>query len=142
MRVLHLDIEYDYNFHLYGLVSPYKEYKLAWAINKLLNLHLIKKTDLCYDLSGKERLIISNYEFISEHSVVRLCKNRALGTSPLKKSFLLPDIKEYDYILQISGALQQLCPQETIERMLKTPLVQYIKQFDPLTLKFKENLIF
>ena len=142
MRILRLDIEYDYNFQVYGVVSPYKEYKLAWAINKLLNLQLVKKSDICYDMPEKERLVISNYEYISDHSIVRLFRNRALGTCTLKKPYLIPDIMEYDYILQISGALQQLYPQEIIGRILNIPLVQYVKQFDPLTLKFKENLIF
>jgi hypothetical protein len=45
-------------------------------------------------------------------------------------------------VLQISGALQQLNPQEFISQLLRTPLVQYVKQIDPLTLKLKENLIF
>lgn len=142
MRPLHLDIEYNYDFDLYGVVSPVKDYKLAWALNNLFDLRLSKQKDLCYDLMGKDRLIISNYEYITDHSIIRLFKNKALSPSTLKKPFLLPDIKEYDYVLQISGAIQQLYPQEFMRKLLNTSLVQYVKQFDPLTLKFKENLIF
>jgi len=83
-------------------------------------------------------MIISNYEYITDHSVVRLLRNKALGM----KAFLLPELKEYDYVLQITGALQQLYPQELVNKLLRIPLVQYVKQFDPLTLKLKENLIF
>ncbi|MFD2513648.1 IPExxxVDY family protein [Pontibacter locisalis] len=142
MKSLHLDIEYNFDFDLFGVVSPVKDYKLAWALNNLFDLRLSKQQDLCYDLHGKDRLIISNYQHISDHSTVRLFKNKALGPSTLKKPFLLPDIKEYDYVLQLAGAMQQLYPQEFIRTLLHTPLVQYVKQFDPLTLKFKENLIF
>ncbi|MCC9136213.1 IPExxxVDY family protein [Pontibacter silvestris] len=142
MKTLSLDVEYDYNFDLYGMVSSGKDYKLAWSLNKLLGLHLTKQQDLIYNLFDKEQLVISNYEHSSEHSVVRLFCNRALGTSTLKKPYLLPDIKEYDYLLQITGALQELCTQDFITNLLRIPLVQYIKKFDPLTLKFKENLLF
>lgn len=142
MKTHRLHIEYDYSFELYGLVTSVKDYKLAWALNRLLGLDLAKQQDLCYDLAGKDRLLISNFQQVTEHCEVRLFRNRALGSPTLKKPFLLPDIKEYDFLLQITGAMQQLHPQEIIQKLLRVPLVQYVKQFDPLTLKFKENLIF
>ena len=142
MKTLRLDIDYEYDFDLYGVVSPAKDYKLAWALNNILDLRLSRQKDLCYDLFGKDRLIISNYQYITDHSMVRLFRNKALVATTLKKPFLLPDIKEYDYVIQIAGAMRQLYPQEFIKSILKTQLVQYVKQFDPLTLKFKENLLF
>ncbi|TPE40640.1 IPExxxVDY family protein [Pontibacter mangrovi] len=142
MKTHRLQIEYDYSFDVYGLVTSVKDYKLAWALNRLLDLRLSRQRDLCYDLAGRDRLLIANFQHISEHSEVRLFRNRALGSPTLKKPFLLPDIKEYDYVLQITGALQQLHPHELSRKLLQSPLVQYVKQFDPLTLKFKENLIF
>lgn len=138
MQTLQLYIEYEYDFDVYGLTAPLKEYKLAWALNRLLGFRLKKQPDLSYELCGQERIIISNYEYITDHSVVRLLKNKAQGM----KAFLLPEIKEYDYVLQITGALQQLCPQEFMARLRSLPLVQYVQQIDPLTLKLKENLIF
>ena len=142
MRTHRLQIEYDYSFDVYGLVASARDYKLAWALNRLLDLHLTKQKDLCYDLPGKDRLLVANFRYQTEHSVIRLFRNRALGSGSSAKPFLLPDIKEYDYVLQVSGAVQQLYSQELISKLLRVPLVQYAKQFDPLTLKFKENLIF
>ncbi|WP_299818854.1 IPExxxVDY family protein [uncultured Pontibacter sp.] len=142
MKTLSLNIEYDYDFDIYGIVSPVKDYKLAWVLNNLFDLQLSRQKDLCYDLFGKDRLIISNYQYITDHTIIRLFRNKALVATTLKKPFLLPDIKEYDYVIQIAGAMQQLYPQEFINKILKTPLVQYVKKFDPLTLKFKENLLF
>ncbi|WP_347158271.1 IPExxxVDY family protein [Pontibacter chitinilyticus] len=142
MKTLQLDIEYNYDFEVYGLVSHEKEYKLAWMLNNLFRLHLVKKQDLCHDLIGKGRLIISNFEYITEHGMARLFQNKARATHTLIKPFLLPDMKEYDYVLQIKGLLQHLHPQELGSKLLRSPLVQYVKQFDPHTLKFKENLLF
>ncbi|SFH29114.1 IPExxxVDY family protein [Pontibacter chinhatensis] len=142
MKTHHLQIEYDYSFDLYGMVTAARDYKLAWALNRLLDLRLTRQKDLCFDLLDKDRLIIANYRHLTEHSEVRLFRNKGLGGHTLKKPFLLPDIKEYDYVLQITGAMQQLHPQELIRSLMRAPLVQYVKQLDPLTLKFKENLIF
>jgi hypothetical protein len=142
MKALLLDIEYDYGFSLFGVVSPIKDYKLAWALNKLLGLRLIKQQDLCYDLQEKERLLISHFEHNSEHTVVRLFGNKSIGAQNIKKAFLLPDLKEFDYVLQVTGGMQECHPQEFMKRLVNSPMVQYVKQFDPLTLTFRENLIF
>lgn len=142
MKTLYLDIEYDFDFDVYGIVSPVKEYKLAWALNRGLDIKLAKQHDLCYDMLGRERMIISNYAYSTDFSVVRLFRNKAIGSTTLKKPYLLPEIKEYDYILQITGNLHSLYSQEFFKTLLNSPLVQYVKQFDPRSFKFKENLIF
>ncbi len=142
MKILHLDIDYDYDFDLYGMVTSCREYKLAWALNRLLSIHLVKKQDLCYELFGKNELVIANYQYSTEFSTVRLFQNKALGSSKPKNSFLLPEMKEYDYILQVVGSLQHLYPQELMRKLQRFPLVNFVKQFDPLTLNFKENLLF
>jgi hypothetical protein len=142
MKTFYLDTDYAYDFDLYGLVSSGKEYSMAWWLNKLFALKLTKQKDICYTLPGREQLLVSNFEFITDHSIIRLFRNRALGTSTLLKPYLLPDLKEYDYVLQITGTLPKLYPQNFINTLLHIPLIQYAKQFDPLSLKFKENLIF
>ena len=142
MKTFYLDTDYEYDFDLYGLVSPGKDYTMAWWLNKLFAMRLAKQKDLCFTLPGKEQLLVSNFEFSTEHSIIRLFRNKALGTCTLRKPYLLPDLKEYDYILQISGSLPKLYPHNFINTLLHIPLIQYVKQFDPLALKFKENLIF
>ena len=142
MKLLTLDTDYEYDFDLYGLVSPGKDYTMAWWLNKLFAMRLIKQKDICYTLPGLGSMLVANYEFSTEHSVIRLFKNKALGASTLRKPYLLPDLKEYDYVLQICGSLPKLYPHQFINTLLHIPLVQYVKQFDPLSLKFKENLIF
>ena len=142
MKTLRLDLDYEYDFELYGLVSSSKEYALAWALNKNFNFRLIKQKDLCFDFISKGRLVISNYLHRTEHYTVRLFRNKSVDLSTLKKPFLVPDIKEYDYVVQISGAFDRFCQQELMHKFNLVPLVQYVKKFDPNTLQFKDNLIF
>ena len=140
MKTLRLDIDYDFDFAIFGLVSSSKEYKLAWALNKCLNLRLVKQSDLNFDFIHKGRLVISNYLHRSDTSSFRLFRNKSVDLSTLKKPFLVPDIKEYDYIVQVSGVLSD-CQQEILQHLNCVPIIQYVQPFDPNNLKFKENLI-
>ncbi|PKV66386.1 IPExxxVDY family protein [Pontibacter ramchanderi] len=143
MKTLHLDIEYDFGFALFGVVASCRDYKMAWSLNRLLSLNLTRQQDLCYETTDRQKMYISHFEHHDFHSTVRLFRNRALGILASKKPFMLPDVKEYDYILQITGALQHyLHPQELLRRLQTLPMIQYTKQFDPLTLKNKEHLLF
>lgn len=142
MKTFKLEVEYDYDFDLFGLVSSSKEHKLAWSLNKSFNIRLIKQQDLNYDFLNKGRLVISNYLHMTEHRTIRLFRNKSVDLSTLKKPFLVPDIKEYDYIIQISGSENEAQQQEMLNRFKLVPLIQYVKKFDPNSLKFKENLMF
>ena len=142
MKTLRLDVEYDYDFELYGLVSSSKEHLLAWNLNNAFKIRLKKQDDLSLDFLSKGRLVISHYLYRTEHSTIRVFRNKSVNLSTLKLPFLIPDIKEYDYIIQITGMLSDFYDQELLSRFRKLPIVQYAKQFDPNELRFKENLIF
>lgn len=142
MKTFKLEVEYDYDFDVFGLVSSSKEYKLAWALNKYFNLRLVKQQDLNYDFMHKGRLVISNYLHTTEHNSFRLFRNKSVDLSTLKKPFLIPDIKEYDYVFQITGVISDFYQQELLNRFKHIPIVQYVKKFDPQSLRFKENLMF
>ncbi len=142
MKTLCLDLEYDYDFELFGLVSSSREHKLAWALNKYLRIRLVKQKDIYFDFLNKGRLVISNYLHCTEYSTFRLLRNKSADLSTLKKPFLAPDIKEYDYLLQINGEVNDNWRQNLNSTFKLVPLIQYVKKFDPNTLKFKENLMF
>lgn len=141
MKSFRLDVEYDYDFDLYGVVSSSKEHTLAWALNKYFRIRLIKQTDLCIDFLNKGRLVISNYLHRAEHGTFRLFRNRSVGVSTLPSPFLVPDIKEYDYVIQVTGGLNQF-QQGLLKTLNAVPLVQYVRPFDPQSLRYKENLLF
>ena len=142
MKTFRLDLEYDYDFELFGLVSSSKEHKLAWALNKYLRIRLVKQKDLYFDFLNKGRLVISNYLHCTECNTFRLLRNKSMDLSTLKKPFLAPDIKEYDFLLQINSAGSEGWQQDLASTFNLVPLIQYVKKFDPNTLKFKENLMF
>lgn len=140
--MLTLDVEYDCDFDLFGIVSSSREHTLAWTLNHALRLRLVKQQDLIYDLLNRGRLVISNYLHATETLSLRLLRNRSVDPSVLKKPYLAPDIKEYDYLLQVSNGTGSLAGEELLARLTDLPAVQYACQFDPNSLKFKENLLF
>ena len=140
MKNFTLDVEYDYDFKLFGLVSSNKEYKLAWHICQYLHIRLVKKPDLVYDFINKGKLVISQYLYTTEHSTFRLLRNKSTVLGSLKKPFLLPEIKDYDYIVQISGEMANQID-EVFAKLRALDTVQYIKEFDPESFKFKDNLL-
>lgn len=141
MKSIRLEVEHDFDFDIYGVVSSSKEHTLAWALNKYFRIRLIKQTDICLDFLNKGRLVISNYLHCAEHGTFRMLRNRSVGASTLSSPYLVPDIKEYDYVIQVSGGLDHL-QKELLGNLNAVPLVQYVRAFDPHCLRHKENLLF
>jgi hypothetical protein len=142
MKTSKLIVEYDYDFEVLAIISSVKDYKLAWAINKSLNISLCKTSDVCLDFIKAGTLLISNFIFETEYTTFRLLRNKSYEFTKIDKPYLLPELKEYDYIIKISGEHTSLSAKNTLERLKNLTVVEYIKQIDINTLKSKENLIF
>src|SRR4051812_26436780 len=99
MKALRLVIDYDYDFEVLALISPEKDYKLAWNINKLLNIKLRRDQDLCLEFGKSNKLIFSNFKYDTEYGALRLLRNRSFDSQD-PRPFLLPEFKEYDYIIK------------------------------------------
>jgi hypothetical protein len=141
MKTFTLDVDYECDFDLFGLVSSSRDYTLAWTLNRTFHLRLVKQPELLLDLLHRGRLVFSHYLHATETLTFRLFRNRAVAPSVLKKPFLAPDIKEYDYLLAISNGSGALSGEALIKKLTALDAVQYVCQFDPNTLKYKENLI-
>jgi len=142
MKTLTLECEYECDFELFGLVSSTREHRLAWLLNTDLRLRLIKQQDIIYDLLSRGRLVISNYLHTTHTCTLRLLRNRSVMPSTLKKPYLAPDVKQYDYLLQISNGTGTLAPEQLLARLSTLADVQHVCQLDPNQLEFKENLFF
>ena len=136
------DCDEECDFALFGLVSSTRDYSLAWAIGQALRLRFVRQTELQLHLLTGSRLVFSYYEHRTETQQWRLFRNRCLGASSLPKPFLAPDIKEYDYLLTVADGAAAAAHEALVPRLTALAPVQYACQFDPNTLKYKENLIF
>ena len=141
MKTFTLDVEYECDFALFGLVSSTRDYTLAWALNRALRLRLVKQPELLLNLLSRGRLVFTHYLYATETLTFRLLRNRSIASSTLKKPFLAPDIKEYDYLLAVSNGSGELADEALLQQLVALDVVQYACQFDPNSLKYKENLM-
>lgn len=140
MKRSKLLIDYEYDFTLLALLSPMREYKLAWYINQLLHIRLVKEKDIEFSFTNQPDLCISNYIFATEHSVLRLLRNRSVREE--EQAFLLPELKQFDYLIVLQGGGDFFEQMDLPAVLQKIPTVEYVKPIDVETLKSKENLIF
>jgi hypothetical protein len=141
MKAFRLDVSHDYGFEVLALISPEKDYKLAWNINKLLNIKFQRDPDLCLDFDQGNKLVFSNFKYDTEYAGLRLLRNRSFDSRD-SKPFLLPELKEYDYIIKSEGEKNIFNMKEIAEKLKSLSIIQFIRKIEIHTLKSKENLIF
>ena len=124
------------------MISPVKDYKLIWSINHQLNVKLVKNTDLILEYLNQQKLVISNFLFETENSSLRILKNKAEDGDELKKSYLLPELKNFDYFLMLEGSGDTFNISEIEGKLKNLEIIQYLTKIDVSKLKSKENLVF
>lgn len=142
MKKVKLFIEHEYDFEVVGIVSSLKEYKLAWLINKNLGINLVKQPDLKFDFVKQSSYSISNYIFETENASFQLLKNRAFEADETKAAFLLPELKQYDYLIKLKNFAEMGEISSFKEKLLNSGQIILIKEFITEDIKSKENLIF
>lgn len=142
MKKKKLEAELSFDFSLIALISELKEYTLAWHLNAALDIQLEKKKDIELEFIKGQNLLISNYFYETQHSYIRLLKNKSIivfGESP---AFLLPELNQFDYLILVYGFEDTLSMTELKSKISGIPKVQYVQALGVENLKSKENLIF
>lgn len=140
MKKVKLQIEHTYDFDVLGLVSPVRDYKMAWLINRQLDLDLIKWEDLEIEFLSDPQLKISQYFLSLPHGYVQLLKNKALNTNK-QVSYLIPELKSMDYFLLVQDQTFQISINTFVNELAKIPFIQNVMKLDVSKLKSKENLL-
>jgi hypothetical protein len=140
MKKTKLFVEHQYDFELLGLVSPIKDYKMAWVINQTLGAKLVKANDFEPEFINKSQLKISQYLEQKEHGFTQLLKNRSMKENA-QLLYLVPELRVVDYFLLLQDMTFQLDLNTYIERLSQVRYIQNIVKLDVLKLKSKENLL-
>lgn len=156
---LTLELDYDFDFYLVGLRSDLADYRLAYLLNKELEIKLQRSAkDLLLDgIKGAPATQYTYFEFL-EKEMDRdwfLASNRGdqllpsadqglfsgQGTS-YRTEYLLSELKTFDYLLVVHGLLGK--PQEDrLQKILKeVPGILAMKTVDPEQLKHRDHLLF
>lgn len=136
-----LNVNYAYDFLLFGIVSSAKDYKLAWSINQALQIRLVKANDLKIDFNKDHSIIITNFIFKTSHCTFKLLKNESYAANK-QPGYLLPDQQQINYLLKIKDATETIRTDDISAKMHTIPDIDSLTLFDVNTLLFKDNLIF
>ena len=139
MKKNKLSVTLDFDFELMGILSQAPEYKLAWSINQQLKINLTRASETRIEFINTTDLLISYYIFETENSLLRLIKNKSHEGTAL---YLLPEIKQMDYILQLYNHSGAFDSKNIFSTLAKNSEIQFITKIDIEKLKSKENLIF
>jgi hypothetical protein len=140
MKKTKLFVEPTFDFELLGLVSPVKDYKMAWLINRELDLNLVKSEDIQIEFLSAPQLEISQYLLSLPHGFIQLLKNKALNTSQ-QLAYLIPELRNLDYFLLVQDQTHQTSITTFVEHLSKNPFIQSVVRLDISKLKSKENLL-
>ena len=140
MKKAKLVIEHNFDFELLGLVSSVKDFKMAWLINKLCDLNLVRVKDLELDFVSSPKLEISNYLLSLPHGFIQLLKNKALNSS-LQLAYLIPELRYIDYFLLVQDETEQSNMSTFAQILSENSLIQSVMRIEVTKLKSKENLL-
>ena len=140
MKKKRLDIEYTFDFELYGIISTVKAYKLAWELNNALGSKLVKSED--YSIVNKNKAVNNylHYAQIGEVNSLRLFKNKPNEESSAK-DFLVPEHPHFDFILLTHG--EAFADSNRLQQLLRNiPSIELVAFIPLAALKTKEYFIF
>jgi hypothetical protein len=140
MKKAKLQIEPAFDFELLGIVSPIREYRMAWLVNQELELNLVKADDLELEFLNAEKLEIAQYLLSLPHGFIQLLKNKAINSTQ-QAAYLIPELKNLDYFLLVQDETEELDLINFVKKLSRNPLVQSIVRIDITKLKSKENLL-
>lgn len=140
MKKNKLLVEHHYDFDLLGFVTPLKDYKMAWLLNRTLGTKLIKVEDYEVEFLDHSSLVISQYFQELEHGFFQLLKNRSVNKTP-SAVYLVPELKMFDYFLLVQDYTFDLDINAYIERLSNVPYIQNVVKLDVSKIKSKENLL-
>lgn len=134
-----LRIEYDYDFHLWGIVTTLKDFQVCWEINQALRIKLKRKDDLEIQNPAKGRqllfgLFAGNDRF--EQGSFHLVANKYYN------EYLIPEMKEIDYFLKYTCETGECELSEIFNHLKSVKRFVLVTKVNIQKLKSKHHLIF
>ncbi len=132
-----LNIEYDYDFLLLGLVCQAKDYRLCFEVNKKLGVEFnkIDNTEIFLNKQN-DASYFSTYLYENEDEIsFYIIFNR--GT----KNYLIPEQNKIDYFIVVKGPFRMEQKKELLSKLKEIKLILGVYELDVKKLKSKENFI-
>ncbi len=133
-----LRIDYNYEISVIGISSSARDYRLCWFINNALPVKFARIDDLLIYSDFGEESYHPCFKFSIDNSETDLY----LLSNKSGNSFILPEIKETDFLIISTESLSDEDQREFIQLLNRIEVVITSYPIDPYSLKSKENLLF
>ena len=140
MKKQRLDAGVHFDFEVLGIVTTFRDYKLAWVINNSLGIELKKEEDLLLQFVDYE-LEISHFTYSTENTKVRLLRNRSLGEESMESLYLIPEMPSVDFFLTISVPSDLVDSKTATTELRSTRGIEYVGTIDLESVKSRENFL-
>lgn len=140
MKKTKLHIEYDYDFELVGIRSASKGYRLAWSLNSILGIHLVRQPDFEVEFKKGEEKLFSFYAHQGRLNRLKLFKNKPIDGEH-SKYCLVPEFPHFDFIflMQMDNQVER---EMLITKLKELPSIELVAPIAIEGLKSKSNFIF
>lgn len=139
MTKFRLDIEYDYDFLLAGISCHEKPYRLCWAINRGLELNMVRTESLSISLKKNEPAsvfpLFTEEDVEKDTATMLVCNRGDLG-------LLITEQHQADYFFIARGPFTDQDHERMLAALKAIPFVIMSYRINPETLKSKQNLLF
>ncbi|MBX2842272.1 MAG: IPExxxVDY family protein [Flammeovirgaceae bacterium] len=137
-----LQVSYNFDFYLFGIVSVQKGYKLAWLLNENLGISMVKNENIKLEFTNQEIFEIPNYIYTTENNTYRLICNRSAEHKYSQKFCIAPEFNQIDYFLQIENQTGLISEDNILNTIQQFSEVQYACKINLETFKSRENFLF
>jgi len=160
MQVHSLEIDdfEDSNFSLISIYTSLSDYKLAYLLNRDLNISFKRSKDSLVVEYGMQKACFSVYDYVDESKDMDwyLIENKYHGVSNVpienglfgainetvnRTSYLIPEKKKTDFLIKIEGDYDAYLIRNTLQKINKMEQVMTSYEINITTLKSKDFLI-
>lgn len=138
MSKLVLELEYDFDFALFGVSSHVANYRLAWGMNSLFDIDLerVEDIDLSFGANKSGEFSLYRHDDEETYTTFHLISNRCSA------GYLIPELKQIDYLVQYWGPMSDEELSLFKDELRKIPSVLTAIKVEPMELKSRNNLLF
>lgn len=157
LHKLQVDDFYDDSYKLIAIHCRLEDYRLAYLLNKHLELKLARKEkDIDFKYLESSYSIFewdNETEYVLWNLISNVCKKEEVslyssGTlfsdseKVLKTFHLISEYKKVDYFIKISDEIQNVDEKQILNKLQAIPQIITSYTIDPLKIKSKDHLIF
>ena len=131
-KSLKLQVSDAIHFRLIGLSSHENDYRLVWAINNRLRMGFIRAENLVvHHVKLNTELAFSRFLYEDEDRIL----NYTLISNRCPDGFLFPEIRNFDFVIQISGKMTDAEEQAFIKNLKNVDVISGSFALKPEKLK-------